>query len=109
MIELLLTALLGWLAGAVGNLLAETLPPRAADAPREAHPSTSHIMSPCPGTRSARESAPAAERASRSARPLLELATIVAFVAGWFRFRGDPAALAIFCLSVLVLPDDRRH
>lgn len=98
MIAPVLAALLGWLAGATGNLLAETLPPRAPDAPPRPAPHLLHYATllwypfrsgACPGC---------GERVSIRG-PLLELACMVAFVTSWLRFRADPAALAIFCLA----------
>jgi len=101
MLALVVSLLLGWLAGAAGNLLAEALPPRAPDAPPRPAPHLLHYVTlpwyflrqqrrgVCPGC---------GERVSIRA-PLLEAACIAAFAAGWLRFGADPAALGVFCLA----------
>jgi leader peptidase (prepilin peptidase)/N-methyltransferase len=126
-------ALLGWLAGSAGNWLADTLPhfsgsatSEAPDAPRagRVRPSggrglgipnlfgLSHCLT-LPWYPFRRGICPHCGERRPLRAPLLELAMIAVFVAGWFRFRGTPAALLIFWLCaaflLVVLVIDLEH
>jgi leader peptidase (prepilin peptidase)/N-methyltransferase len=102
MLAPLLLALLGWLAGALGNLAADRLPP--PQDPAEARPPFHlvHVVT-LPWFLARRGVCPGCGAPRPLAAPLLELACIAVFVAAWFRFGPDPVALALFCLYTAFL------
>ena len=122
-IGIVVSGLAGWLAGAVENCAADRLPElrtgRVAGSgvpqpePFRSRLNLLHTFT-LPWYFLRRGVCPHCGERRPLRAPLLELATIAAFTAGWVRFRESPASLAVFCLyaafllTVLVIDVEHR-
>lgn len=122
-LPLLLSALIGWLAGGLVNLAADTLPyVRGGAAEGERRPIPSlwplHYLTlawyPFRGG-ALRGICPYCDRPRSLRAPLVELASIAMFVAAWVLWRGQPAALLAaslyipFFLAVIAIDIEHRR
>ena len=110
-----LVVLLGWLAGSIGNWAADVLPVRPAPAPAAGRGFVLWHYLTLPWVPFRRGICPHCGERRPLRAPLLELATIVAFVLVWWRFGASPVQAAItglyaaFLLTVAVIDLEHRR
>jgi leader peptidase (prepilin peptidase) / N-methyltransferase len=122
-IEIVASGLAGWLAGGVENWAADRLPEIGIDAANDGPPPPESIRSmrglahvfTLPWYFTRRGVCPHCGEQRSLRAPLLEAATIGAFLVTWWRLRADPRHLAVvwlyvaFLLAVLVIDFERRR